>query len=198
LLFQCGRTAERLDSDRRKEANDKQSEITSYQEKLQSAEKKLHDSRPQLSMLVMADDVRKWNQGQQPFAIHNSGQRPARYIDILPIESETGNYTLHLNVVNRELLMPNVRGEIAFEVFERAKSPKYIVDAMKSEIQMLQLFFKDGGSLHTATYSIQITCQDTETSLRFDRMILHCERPSLKLSLQPAPPMPEPQPILLK
>lgn len=144
----------------------KDAEIATYRTSLAKVERKLHDSRPQLNVLVMADEARKWNEGQRPFGIQNSGQRPARYIDIVPIQSETGKYILHLNVVHRELLMPNARTEIMFEVFEQTKypQPQRIIDAMKDNIKMLQLFFKEGSS-KTVRYPLQIICQDTETSL---------------------------------
>ena len=127
----------------------------------------------------------KWNDGQLPFDIQNSGLRPARYIDIAPIKSITGKYTLYLKVVNREVLIPNARPNVTFEVIENAQNPPHVVEAMKRDIKMLKLFFKDG-EVETARYSVDITSHDTGPSIFVDRMILECERPALKLTIKPA------------
>jgi hypothetical protein len=185
------RTPWKLDKERRKEIRGKQTEIDckqaeieDYRAKLAESERKLHDGRPQLNLLVLADEVMKWNEGQLPFDIQNSGQRPARFIDIRSVQSETGKYKLQLKVVHREVLIPNSRPNVLFEVFENVLNPPHIIEAMKSNIKMLQLFFKDGNS-KVSEYPVEITCHDTGPSIFTDRMVLVCERPSLRLTVRP-------------
>jgi hypothetical protein len=186
VLYHSARTAWKLDVERHDEMKKKDVEIASYQQKLEDAATRLHDGRPQLNLMILAEEILKWNDGQLVFAIQNSGQRPARFIEIKPIPSLTGKYDLRLRVVGNEVLTPNMRPIVSFEVFEVGETnPQYIVDAMKTTTKMLQLFFKDGEKA-IASYPVETSCHDAGPSIFVDHVILECERKSMTLAIKPA------------
>lgn len=143
-----------------------------------------YGARPQVDLGVFRiDDIDDWIRLQNEketfvFYIQNLGQSAARFVEIDPIPSKQGKFTLHFDKVDG--LVPNMRPPIRFEVRENGKSYP-----SARWIEMLIAFFRDSPSQQIIEFEVAIRYRDLNNAPLVNRILLVCEFPVVKLSTAP-------------
>ena len=147
--------------------------------------KRANQTGPRLILETTEQTARVWLQDQGwIFFLHNIGARAASFVDIEPIKSKSGNYTLMFT--HPKIVAPGQRPPIQFEVLDHA-SPSPSTEEARSYKEMLAVFFKDcPGNPGNLLFTVTIRCRDTDSSEVTDKMKLQCEYPSLRFKVLPA------------
>jgi hypothetical protein len=149
-------------------------------------EKKYREGRPRLMFSVNPPTVNgEWNRlfdskqySTNFFEIKHLGGRPATFVEVFPIPSESGKFCLTFE------RLPFVDGSNA-HILRHSISPgdKMGVDGFGRSADMLVLFLRDGDK-PSSHYPIIIHYNDGDERLT-ERATLLCLRPELKLVIAP-------------
>jgi hypothetical protein len=149
-------------------------------------EKRDTETRPRLILETTTYTGPEWifYEDALLFFVHNIGQRPASFVTIDPIQSQSGKYTLKLT--GPAIVNSGQRPPLTFEVIENDPSlPDPASEPARGYPEMLYEFFKDNPhKTHQTLFNIVMRCRDAKSKV-VDTMKLQWDRKSQKLAVLP-------------